>query len=200
MVPQGHFSYPDPFYVSVCFKHLRCESSLHTIKINITGIKVLVSCVKKSLGAFHSTKIPVWDFGHSTCPTERSCDSGCTDPTLATARLVIVLVSSIQKSGTWDDNYVNWKGTIGSDEQKWSNRSKWTTFKARPEYSGRTKPKWSVSCYVSTEISGILCVEWKARTFFTSCNIRNRPAMLVDRSENWTYWVLTTDQKLWVVW
>ena len=59
MVPQGHFSYPDPFYVSVCFKHLRCKRSLHTIKINIRGFKVLVSCVKKSLGAFHSTKIPV---------------------------------------------------------------------------------------------------------------------------------------------
>ena len=47
MVPQGHFSYPDPFYVSVCFKHLRCKSSLHTIKMNTTGIKMLVSCVKK---------------------------------------------------------------------------------------------------------------------------------------------------------
>ena len=66
MVPQGHFSYPNPFYVSVCFKHLRCKSSLHTIKINITGIKVLVSCVKKSLGAFHSTKILVWNFHKRT--------------------------------------------------------------------------------------------------------------------------------------
>ena len=71
------------------------------------------------------------NFGHSTCPMERSCDSGCSDPTLATARLVFVLVSRIQKSGT----------------------------------SGRTKPKWSVSCFVSTEISGILCVEWKVHTF-----------------------------------
>ena len=37
-----------------------------------------------------------------------------------------------------------------------SDRSKWTTFKAGPEYTGCTKPKWSVPCYVPTEISGIL--------------------------------------------
>ena len=36
--------------------------------------------------------------------------SGCTDPTLATARLVInVLVSRMQKSGTGDNNFVKWK-------------------------------------------------------------------------------------------
>ena len=60
--------------------------------------------------------------------------SGCTDPTQATARLVIVLASRIQKSGTGDNNFV----------------------KASPEYSGRTKPKWSVLFDVATEITGIL--------------------------------------------
>ena len=35
----------------------------------------------------------------------------CTDPTQATARLVIVLVSRIQKSGTEDNNFVKCKGT-----------------------------------------------------------------------------------------
>ena len=60
--------------------------------------------------------------------------SGCIDPTQATARLVIVLASRIQKSGTGDNNFV----------------------KASPEYSGRTKPKWSVPFDVATEISGIL--------------------------------------------
>ena len=39
----------------------------------------------------------------------------CTDPTQATARLVIVLVSRIQKSGTGDNNFVKWKGTFRSD-------------------------------------------------------------------------------------
>ena len=68
--------------------------------------------------------------------------SGCTDPTQATARLVIVLASRIQKSGTGDNNFVKWKGTFRSDRPKWPDRSLWTTFKAGPEYSGRTKPKW----------------------------------------------------------
>ena len=38
--------------------------------------------------------------------------SGCIDLTQATARLVIVLVSRIQKSGTGDNNFVKWKGTF----------------------------------------------------------------------------------------
>ena len=37
--------------------------------------------------------------------------SGCTDPTQATARLVIVLVRRIQKSGIGDNNFVKCKGT-----------------------------------------------------------------------------------------
>ena len=75
--------------------------------------------------------------------------SGCSDSTQATARLVIVLVSRIQKSGTGDNNFVEWKETFRSD------RSKWTTFKAAPKYSGRIKPKWSVLFDAPTEISGI---------------------------------------------
>ena len=82
--------------------------------------------------------------------------SGCTAPTQATARLVIVLASRIQKSGTGDNNFVKWKGTFRSDRPKWPDRSKRTTFKADPEYSGRTKPKWSVPFDVATEITGIL--------------------------------------------
>ena len=44
--------------------------------------------------------------------------SGCTDPTQATARLVIVLVGRIQKSGTGDNNFAKCKGTFWSDRQK----------------------------------------------------------------------------------
>ena len=44
--------------------------------------------------------------------------SGCTDPTQATARLVIVLVSRIQKSGTGDNNFVKQKGKFRSDRPK----------------------------------------------------------------------------------
>ena len=82
--------------------------------------------------------------------------SGCTDATQATARLVIVLLSRIQKSDTGDNNFVKWKGTFGSDRRKRRDRLKWTTFKAGPEYSGWTKPKWSVPFDVPTEMSGIL--------------------------------------------
>ena len=82
--------------------------------------------------------------------------SGCTDPTQATARLVIFLVSWIQNSGTRDNNSVKWKGTFRSDRPKWPDRLKWTTFKGVPKYSGRTEPKRSVPIWFLTEISGIL--------------------------------------------
>ena len=38
--------------------------------------------------------------------------SACTHPTQASARLVIVLVSRIQKSGSGDNNFVKWKGSF----------------------------------------------------------------------------------------
>ena len=41
-----------------------------------------------------------------------TAQSGCTGLTQATAHLVIVLVSRIQKSGTGDNNFVKWKGKI----------------------------------------------------------------------------------------
>ena len=66
------------------------------------------------------------------------------------------LVSRIEKSGTGDNNFGKWKGTFRSDRPKWPDRSQWTTFKAGPEYSGRTKPKWSVPFDEPTEISGLL--------------------------------------------
>ena len=54
------------------------------------------------------------------------------------------LVSRIEKSGAGDNNFGKWKGTFRSDRPKWPDRSQWTTFRAGPKYSGRTKPKWSV--------------------------------------------------------
>ena len=59
-------------------------------------------------------------------------------------------------SGLGLNNFVKWKGTFPSDLPKWPDRSKWTTFKSGPEYSGRTKPKWSVPFDVPTKISKIL--------------------------------------------
>ena len=46
--------------------------------------------------------------------------SGCTDPFQATARLVIVLVRRIQKSGTWGNNFVKWKRDISVRPTKMS--------------------------------------------------------------------------------
>ena len=43
-----------------------------------------------------------------------SVHSGCIDPTQATARLVIVLVTRIQGSSTGNNNFVKWKGTFPS--------------------------------------------------------------------------------------
>ena len=43
--------------------------------------------------------------------------SDCTDPTQATARLVIVLVSRMQKRGAGDNNFVKLKGTFRSDRR-----------------------------------------------------------------------------------
>ena len=66
------------------------------------------------------------------------------------------LVSRIEKSGTGDNNFGKWKGAFRSDRPKWPDRSQWTSFKAGPEYSGRTKPKWSVPFDQPTEISRLL--------------------------------------------
>ena len=82
--------------------------------------------------------------------------SGWTDPTQVVACVLIVLVSRIQKSGSGDNSFVKWKGTFRSDRLKWPDRSKSTTFKAGPEYSGQTKLKWYVPFDVPNEISRIL--------------------------------------------
>ena len=117
--------------------------------------------VKGNWDVFHSTKISVWN---ST--PNGTVHSGCTDPTQATARFVIVLASRIQKSGTGDNDFVKWKRTFRSDRTKWPDQSLWTTIKAGPEYSGRTKPKWAVPFDVRTEITGIL--SWMESALGTS--------------------------------
>ena len=85
-------------------------------------------------------------------------------------------VNRMQKSGTGDNNFVKWKGTFGSDRRKRRDRLKWTTFKAGPEYSGRTKPKWSVPFYVPTEISGIWGWMESAPGFWSvsTCRLQDR--------------------------
>ena len=66
-----------------------------------------------SMGASHSTKIT--DENSEIPRTNGTVHCGCTDPTQAAAGLVIVHVSRVQKSGTGDNNFVNWKKTFRSD-------------------------------------------------------------------------------------
>ena len=63
---------------------------------------------------------------------------------------LLFFISRIQKSSTGDNNFVKWRGTFPSDQPKWSDQSKWTTFKANPKYSSWTKPKWSVPLFWCT--------------------------------------------------
>ena len=80
-------------------------------------------------------------FINSTCPMEWYTPVAQTQPK---PQHVNVLVSRIQKSSTRDNNFVRWRGTFRSDRPKWPDQSKWTTFKAGHEYSGQTKPKWTI--------------------------------------------------------
>ena len=97
---------------------------------------------------FHSTKIPVWNFGDSTCPMElyNYVHSSCTDPIQATACLLTVLVNKIQKSGSGDNNFVKWKWDISVQLTKMT----------RPVKVDQCKQKWSIPFDVPTEMYGIL--------------------------------------------
>ena len=55
-------------------------------------------------GAFYSRKSPVWNFGNFHASNGK-VHSRCTDPTQATARLVIVLESRIQKEQYWGQQF-----------------------------------------------------------------------------------------------
>ena len=97
------------------------------------------SCKLLFMGASHSTIIFRFSEVSDIPRTNGTVHSGCTDTTQATARLVILHVSRIQKSCSGDNNFVNWKMTFRSDRPKWADWSNWTTFKAGPKYSGQIK-------------------------------------------------------------
>ena len=133
-----------------------CHTTFHCALITCCNVSWGVHCLMNhDQGRFPFNKncgLKFWKF----YVFNGTVHFGCTDPTQATAHLVIVLASRIQKSSTGDNNVVKWKGTFWSDRPKWPDRSKRTTFKAGPNYFGQTKPKWSVSFDVATEITGIL--------------------------------------------
>ena len=74
-------------------------------------------CFRRLLGAFHSANKSSLKFRNFHSPSW-TVHSGCTDPTQATAHLVIILVSQIQNNGTGDKCFVKWKGTFRSDRPK----------------------------------------------------------------------------------
>ena len=103
--------------------------------------------------------------------------SGCTDPTQATAQLIIVLVSMIQNSGAGDNNFVKWKGPLRSDWPKWLYRSKRTTFKGGPKLSGWIELRWPLPL-IQTGILGQIeelfwIARWAVQSFFTFGYVRN---------------------------
>ena len=96
-----------------------------------------------------------------------SVHSGCIDPTQATARLVIILVTRIQGSSTGNNNFVKWKETFRSFRPKWPDRWKRTTLKAGPECFGQTISKRSVPFDVPAEnIEFLGWMESASKKFF----------------------------------
>jgi len=86
---------------------------MNTVKYYTTSLKNISLNIKRFLfNKKSSLKFQKFHVRHGTAHL------GCTYPTQATAHLVIVLVSRMQKSGTGQNNFVKWKGTF------WSNKSK----------------------------------------------------------------------------
>ena len=71
----------------------------------------------------------------------------------------------------WANSVFKWKGTFWSERQKWPDRSKCTTFKGCPKYSGQTERMVHSILFLS-EISGILGWMESARFSFL-LRIRN---------------------------
>ena len=108
-----------------------------------------------TLCAFHSTKIPVWNVGNSTCQKGR-VRYGYTDPTQATARFLIVLASRIQRSRTEDNNLSNGKGHFSpTDRNDRTFQSRPTTFKDVPNIL--VGPNRNGPFDFQPKFSGILC-------------------------------------------
>ena len=82
--------------------------------------------------------------------------SGCTDPTQATARLVIVLASRIQKRRYWGQQFCQMERNISDRTTEITRPVKEDHLQSWSRISGRTKPKWSVPFDVATGITGSL--------------------------------------------
>ena len=121
--------------------HTRNQARVFSMRwIRNTEIYGLSSCTSQVItGAFHSTKIPV------------TVRYDCTDPTQATARLVIVLVSRMQKRGTGNNNFVKRKGTFRFDRPKCLDHWSWIRANRNGPFHLKYQPKFPE-----------FGVEWKA--------------------------------------
>ena len=143
-------------------------------KLLITWLKTiytldLVGPSSNINGAFHSTQIPVWDFGNSNCPMEQYIPVAQTqDPSRRT--FGYCSCKQVTEKWYWGQQFCQMERDISvrptRNDQR---RSKRTTLKAGPEYSGRTQPKWSVPFDWHQLKFPELWLEWKAskhnRTF-----------------------------------
>ena len=97
-------------------------------------------------GAFHSKKIPVGDFGNSNCPMEqyiRIPVAQTRDPSHRTFGYCSCKQDTEKRC--WGQQFCQMEREISVRlTRNDQTRSKRTTLKAVPEYSGRTKQKWSV--------------------------------------------------------
>ena len=115
-------------------------------------------------GAFHSKKIPVGDFGNSNCPMEqyiRIPVAQTRDPSHRT--FGYCSCKQVTEKWYWGQQFCQMERDISvrptRNDQR---RSKRTTLKAGPEYSGRTQPKWSVPFDWHQLKFPELWLEWKA--------------------------------------
>ena len=119
-------------YVNSC-QRLPCSLRVQNV---VESLQMVTLC------AFHSTKNPVWNFGNSTCLMGRYIPVGycsCKQDT---------------KEQYWGQHFSQMERVISVRPTEMTRPVK--ALKADPEYSGRTKPKWSVPFDVPTEFSGIL--------------------------------------------
>ena len=87
----------------------------------------------------HSTKIPVLNFGSSTCPMERLYFFPQTCPKPSAFGYCSCKQDAKERycMGTRDNSFVKWKRTISYYRPKWADRSKLTIFKLVPNIPNR---------------------------------------------------------------
>jgi len=150
-----------------CWSRLECLAWFLNFKWQVwwcifdKGTNVLqayqITSLAEILGRFHSQNNPVWNFG--TNPSHHTFEyCMCTSK-----------ACTIQIEQCWGQQliFVEWKGTFRSEWLKWLDQSKWTTFTGGLKYSGRTKPKWSVSFHREFlhQLSGLNQIIFDARSW-----------------------------------